>query len=136
MKDAKNQTEFGEIEDDGLGGKIIYLKILGNVDDFEMQWDKRKKREASKATMQQEKETIKQILKQEFSGDPTTTPVEEKEFEIIWDEFESQPDTSLPESPADTVKKEDGKLKKLIKKALENPDDKTKKPEIIFDDDF
>lgn len=137
MKDAKNMTEFGEIEDDGLGGKIIYLKIFGTVEDFEMEWDKRKKREAQKVTMEKEKETIKQILKDELKGGSKNKPQEEKDFEIIWDEFETQVDSSeIERTPIDTAKKEDGKLKKLFKKALENPDEKQKKPEIIFDDDF
>lgn len=137
MKEAQNSTEFGEIEDDGLGGKIIYLKITGNVDDFTIAWDKSRKKQAQKQNIEKEKEELKRILKEEFKQQQSQ-PAEEKEFEIIWEEFETQQEdsTSLNKMPLDTVTKEDGKLKKLLKKAIENPENKEKQPQIVLPDDF
>ena len=135
MKEKTSTTEFGEIEDDGLGGKIIYLKIKGTTEKFDIEWDKKKKREAQKQEFEKEKAVIKEILKQEFTNSEKETEPEEKAFEIEWEEFENQNDTALENPQQDTtaIKKKKGGF---LKKILENPEEKQKKPEVIFDDDF
>ncbi|MCO5261149.1 MAG: hypothetical protein M9916_13500 [Crocinitomicaceae bacterium] len=67
LRDLKEQkdVEFGEIIDDNTG-LIVYLKMFGTVDSPQFAWDKESKAEARKEYREQEKETLKSMMKSEF----------------------------------------------------------------------
>jgi len=110
----KNQEEFGPIKDDGLGVKL-FLHMFGNLSDLTYELDKKEKKTARKEAIQEEKQELKSILKQEFGlfkkDSSVQAPVEEKTkatFEVEWDEFDNEPDVA-PEMDSD--KKEEKKKK-------------------------
>jgi len=66
-KRKPKKDEFTNIEDDGLGRTTLYLAITGNVDDYKVGYDRRRTRKKIKQDLEEEKEEIKSILKDEFS---------------------------------------------------------------------
>jgi hypothetical protein len=110
----KNQDEFGPIKDDGLGVKL-FLHMYGNLSDLKYRLDNKEKKTARKEAIQEEKNELKSILKEEFGlfkKDSTIqAPVEEETkttFEVEWDEFDNEPDVSTEK---ETEKKEEKKKK-------------------------
>lgn len=103
----KKETEFGIIEDDGLGTRI-FLRMDGTTMDPIFTLDKSAKKEWKKETWTEEKKNINTILKDEFSGIFGGEKAEEakeeaKKFEIEWDEEPDTSSTSL-KTKADTSK--------------------------------
>jgi hypothetical protein len=64
LKERK-QTEFGEEIDDGTGLKV-YMRMTGDLDNPTITWDKDAMKQDAKERREQEKETIKSMLKTEF----------------------------------------------------------------------
>ena len=62
----KDRTEFGAIEDDGLGSRF-FLSMKGTVDDPQFGYDRDAKKEIRKEERRQERETLKQILKDDLN---------------------------------------------------------------------
>lgn len=134
-----SQEEFGDIEDDPnstVGGKKkIFLTIKGNLDDPVITYDKKKVKEKLSQEAQQEKKTVKGVLKEEFGWFKKDTAIykkkEEKkdDFVIEWEEKKAGSSGGL--QPADSllkVKKENN-VKKLINRlGMEE-----KKPEEDFE---
>lgn len=94
MKQRK-ETEFGIIEDDGLGSRI-FIKMGGTTTNPIFSLDKTAKKDWKKESWKDEKKNINAILKEEFSGmfggDNGEKPKEKaKKYEIEWDE---DPDTT------------------------------------------
>lgn len=65
LTNPKN-SEFGEIEDDGSGGSF-FLRMNGPLSDLNFAYDKAAARERRKEYFQKEKETLKELLKEEFN---------------------------------------------------------------------
>jgi len=65
LKSGLNESEFGIIEDDGLGWKI-YITMSGNIDNPIYTIDKGELKSTFKANIQEEKATMKSVLKSEF----------------------------------------------------------------------
>jgi len=66
-KRAKKQnTEFGVIEDDGLGRTSIFLNVVGNKDDVDISYDTKAVKENIKDKAKEEKRNLKTILNEEF----------------------------------------------------------------------
>lgn len=66
-KKYKNQqTEFGQIEDDGLGHTKLFLAMKGTVDNPKISYDRKAVSEKLKDDISREKATVKEILHQEF----------------------------------------------------------------------
>lgn len=65
MKKKENR-EFGRIEDDGLGRTSLHLSIKGTVDDYRIYYDTKDMKEHIKESIREEKNELKQILKEEF----------------------------------------------------------------------
>ena len=134
MREQKTKDEFGAIEDDGLGGRLIYLKIIGNTDGFEIELDKEKRKAGKKQIVKQETQEIKDIIKNELRGNPDEV-IEEKEIGIIWEEFGSEPTTNDTIYLKDAAKK-NKKIKKLFDKILDSKEEaKPAEQEIIWDED-
>jgi hypothetical protein len=88
MKQVK-ETEFGVIEDDGLGSRI-FIRMTGTASNPIFSLDKEAKKAYKKDTWSEEKENINTLLKEEFSTlfggekqeDKATAP---KKYTIEWD---------------------------------------------------
>ncbi len=107
-KQAKKQNkEFGEMADDGLGHTNIFLSMKGNISNPMIRYDSKSAVQNVKQDLKVEKQNLKTILKDEFGmfkKDSTLknkTPKDTK-FTIKWDEA--------------SKKEEEKKLKKPKKK--------------------
>jgi hypothetical protein len=127
LKFNKKDSEFGEIEDDGTG-KRIFLHLFGNVDNLNFKWDGDANKAYKQEQRQQEKETVKSMLKTEmglFKKDSAVTTYQQTEkprerIEIIFkDEEKETPSTDIPQ--------EKKKMKKLFGMDLEKMREENKK---------
>jgi hypothetical protein len=94
-KKVKNMnTEFGTIEDDGLGRIRIYLSMKGPVSNPKINYDKKGFEQNLEKDLKQEKQTFKNIIKEEFGWrkkDSVTTkqqeqkPPKKEELQIEYD---------------------------------------------------
>lgn len=89
-KKVKDQnTEFGQIEDDGLGRTKLFLTMKGAVDNPKIGYDKKGVIEKIKTDIKTERQNLKTILKEEFgSHKKDTASVQKKkkeEMQIDWD---------------------------------------------------
>jgi len=105
----KKDDEFGYIVDDGTGLNV-FLKMEGSASSPEFSMDKDAARQKRKNQFEEEKNTFKSILKDEFGlfkKDTTLTSIEEEQkaktqFEVEWDNIEQKKDSL---SKADKNKK-------------------------------
>ena len=92
IKNKSNVTEFGVVEDDGLGRTSLLLKIIGKGDVAKVGYDMKAAGTEVKNNMKKEKQTLKTILKQEYGwykNDSTINqkPAEKKtRFRITWED--------------------------------------------------
>lgn len=141
-KAKKENSEFGIIEDDGLYTRL-YLRMTGTVDEPEFKYDRHGVKEKWQEEMQQEKRTIKSILKDEFnwfSNDTTVKVPEKKEegtgFEIEWEDTPGKDsvktDGSKPDKPKGNEEKnenkDEGKLKKWLNKVSDPNEEEYEDP--------
>ncbi|HOW41478.1 MAG TPA: hypothetical protein PL123_13105, partial [Bacteroidales bacterium] len=116
-KADKTVTEFGVVEDDGLGRTSLLLKIMSTGGDIKVAYDVKAAGEKVKSGIKSEKKNLKKILNEEygfFSKDTITEqkPAEKKtRFRISWDESENQTENKA----ADTAKK-DNTIRSLFRK--------------------
>jgi hypothetical protein len=116
-KIRSNNSEFGAVQDDGLGRTSILLRIESKGNDIKVGYDIKAVGDKVKASIKSEKQTLKTILNQEyglFKSDSISQskPTEKKpRFRISWDE----PDSLKKEPDPASVKKENA-LKSLLKK--------------------
>lgn len=138
LKSKAEYTEFGRIEDDGLG-LVIYLTMSGNIDDPEFSLDKDERKNDMKENLELEKETVKSILKTDFGlfkKDSTVQKVQvdnKKEVEFIY--YES--DVAAPvEDSAAVKKKQKRRLGKFIDGMKENAEKEKAKESINVEIDL
>ncbi len=103
-KAKKENEEFGQVEDDGLGRTSLFLSIKGTVDDYKISYDTKQVKEHIKENLKQEKENLKTILNEEFGwfkNDSTVIKKQQKKeeikkpkFLIEWDEENPEEDKS------------------------------------------
>ena len=130
-KNKKENTEFGYIEDDGLGKTALFLHLTGTIDDYKVSYDTKGLKESFKADLKKEKTTLKTILNKEFGWfkkDSMLKKEEEKKddgFIIEWEEAEDKSQT--PNKKKSTTKKEEKPKKK--KKGLGKFIDKIASPD-------
>ncbi len=96
-KSAKKENdEFGEVADDGLGRTNIFLLMTGTVDNPVIKYDSKSAIKNVQQDLKVEKQTLKTILKEEFGlfkKDTTLrskTPPEDGKFIIKWDEADKK----------------------------------------------
>ena len=87
---ANNTSEFGEIEDDGLGRTQLMLTMRGPVDNPKFGYDAKATTQKIKSDISREKQTLKTMLKEEFGlfkKDTVKTEQKKKkeEMQIDWD---------------------------------------------------
>jgi len=140
----KENSEFGYIEDDGLGKTSMFLHMTGTVKDYKITYDTKSLKDKWKKDLKQEKQTIKQILKNEFGWFKKDTTLKEEKtitpddgLQIEWEEAENDNDkqeekkTENGSSKKKETKKEKKGLGKLIDK-IAQPDEE----EYEENDDF
>ena len=114
----ETQTEFGEIIDDGTGLRL-FVRISGSLDDPQIGWDKKGKKEAAKQQFEQSQQESKEMLKAAFGlyqNDASVGTYQEKStpHETIQVKFNSnttpsKSSTSPPEKPT-----KNGRLQKKL----------------------
>ncbi len=130
----KKTSEFGEIVDDNTG-MIVYLKMFGTMDNPQFSWDKESKSVDRKEYIEQEKQSVKSMLKTDFGlfkKDSTIQRYEEtkKVKEVL--EVQYGEDKSSEAEFEKEKKKKDGKLNSFLKK-MEQEEKNRKKVEVEFD---
>lgn len=116
-KNKNNVTEFGVVEDDGLGRTSILLKVVNKGEDVKVSYDVKAASTSVKNNIKSERQTLKTILNQEYGwykSDTAAKPkpeVKKTRFKISWDE----PD-STKNSGGSAAKKKESTLKNIFKK--------------------
>lgn len=91
-KNKTNVTEFGEVQDDGLGRTSMLLKIVSKGEDVKVSYDMKAAANEVKNNFKSERKTLKTILNQEYGWYKNDTAVmhkpEEKKprFKVTWDD--------------------------------------------------
>lgn len=95
-KQAKKENdEFGEVEDDGLGRTNIFLLMTGNIDNPVIKYDSKSALQNVKQDLKVEKQNLKSILRDEFGLFKKDSTLNKKEsvkkedqtkFKINWEE--------------------------------------------------
>ena len=94
-KPKPNTSEFGAVQDDGLGRTSLLLKITGNDEDVQVGYDLKAAGNQVKNEIKSERRNLKTILNQEFGwyrNDTTvtkTTTSKRKRFRITWEETDT-----------------------------------------------
>ena len=83
-------TEFGVVEDDGLGRTSLFLKIESKGDEVKVGYDIKAAGNQIKNDIKKERETLKTILNQEYGGVKNDPAVNDKSsgkprFRITWE---------------------------------------------------
>lgn len=123
-------NEFGYIEDDGLGRTKLFIKMVGTVDDPKISYDKQELKKHIKSTVEEEKNTVKRLLNEEFGlfkndslAKPESTPTEKEKqpFTIEWEESDTQKKTNSQDALEEKENKKEKKSKfgKFIDKIAE-----------------
>jgi hypothetical protein len=131
LKSRVSETEFGTIEDDGLG-LVIYLSMTGSLDDPIYSLDKKERQEEVKENLNKDKQDIKSMLKTDFGlfkKDSTVQKVErnnKEEVDFIFYEEDVEEEQTTNDKP---VKK---KNKSRIGKFFDElkPDEKKEEKQI------
>jgi hypothetical protein len=116
-KNRSNQSEFGIIEDDGLGRTSIFLKIENKGEDVKVGYDLKATGNKIKKEIKTERQSLKTILNEEYGWYKNDSSLQKKEekrprFRITWDEKGDSVKT-LPEIPPE---KKSNPIKNLFKK--------------------
>lgn len=116
-KNKNTVTEFGVVQDDGLGRTSILLKVVGKGEDVKVSYDVKAAGSEVKNNIKTERQTLKSILNQEYGWYKSDTAVKQKpaekkpRFKISWDETDSTTNNDKP-----PVVKKENSLKNIIKK--------------------
>ena len=110
-------SQFGEVIDDGEGLNL-YLRMYGNLENPNFEWDKEAHKASKKERREEEKETVREVLKTGLGinkGDTTIgTIVKDKSTqEIIEIEFEKDT-TAADDFNPDAREKRKGKLQQKL----------------------
>ena len=111
-KNKNNITEFGVVEDDGLGRTSLLLKIIGKGEEAKVGYDVKAAGTQVKESFKKEKQTLKTILNQEYGWYKNDSMVNQKpqekksRFKIIWDDGDTvQSNLKSPASKNQVKKK-------------------------------
>ena len=111
-KNKNNISEFGVVEDDGLGRTSLLLKIIGKAEEAKVGYDVKAAGTQVKESFKKEKQTLKTILNQEYGWYKNDSMVNQKpqekksRFKIIWDDGDTvQSNLKSPASKNQVKKK-------------------------------
>lgn len=84
-KAKENNTEFGQVEDDGLGKASLFLHMTGDASNPKFAYDKKAVMKKIQTDIKTEKQTLKDLIKKEFGTkkDSTTTQMKESKKEAV-----------------------------------------------------
>lgn len=122
-KARRENSEFGRIEDDGLGRTSLYLKIIGKEGETTVSYDTESVGKMLKQNLQEEKSNLKNLFREEFGwyqGDSLQPPPQAEKknrFQISWEEADSS-----------RIQKADTSKKKKFKISFEETEKKKKDP--------
>lgn len=123
--DKNSEEEFGGYEVDDKTGYRLFVRMQGTIYESDISLDVASKREQRKENLHQEKETVKQILKEEFSRMKSDSaqmqqkPEEKAKFVIDWEELDEEKPAEDSTSTDDKKKEEkDRKKKERMQKFL------------------
>lgn len=85
-KRKKENNEFGHVEDDGLG-MWLFLTMKGTLEDLIVRYDKKEAIKKIGEDIKEEKQTLKQILNEEFGWFKKDTTLKKKKKEKFDDEY-------------------------------------------------
>lgn len=129
LKQQKDESEFGIVEDDGTGIKI-FVRMYGNLDNPIIEWDKTSRKEEAKQNREEAKTEAISILKSElglFKKDTTIKKYQppKKDYEVLKIEFGKEEEVN-PFEEKKKIEKEKKGLKKFGEKLKEKskPDEK------------
>ncbi|MGB0888481.1 MAG: AsmA-like C-terminal region-containing protein [Vicingaceae bacterium] len=135
---AKNKkqenSEFGRIEDDGLGKTSLFLHLTGTLDNYSIKYDTKGLKESFKEDIKKEKSNLKNILNKEFGWFKKDSVIKNESkpkdngLEIEWEEETESKDSKTPVKKNTSKKKKEAKPKKK-KKGLGKFIDKLAEPE-------
>jgi hypothetical protein len=113
LRDILVQRDHSDETDDGLG-RQMFVYMRGTTDKPEFGLDKEASRESRKLTIQQEKQNVKALLKEEFGlfkTDPSIGSYKEKQqtqqttTTIEWEGFQSSSTSTIPPPQAQAATK-------------------------------
>lgn len=124
LKSKPEYTEFGKIEDDGLG-IVIYMTMAGTIDEPTFSLDSEERKNDIRENVAEEKSTVKSMLKTEFGlfqKDTTIKQIEEdnkKEVEFIF--YETDIETEEVDTSEKKIKNKNrvGKIFEKLKEDAE-----------------
>lgn len=129
LKQQKDESEFGIVEDDGTGIKV-FVRMYGNLDNPTIEWDKTSRKEEAKQNREEAKQEAISILKSElglFKKDTTVKKYQppKKDYEVLKIEFGKEEEVN-PYEEKKKIEKEKKGLKKFGEKLKEKgkPDEK------------
>ena len=111
IKNKSNVTEFGVVEDDGLGRTSLLLKIIGKGDIAKVGYDMKAAGTEVKNNIKKERQTLKTILNQEYGWYKNDSilnqkPQEKKSrFRITWEDGDTVKTAPNPPVVKTPVKK-------------------------------
>jgi hypothetical protein len=111
LKTKQEYTEFGKVEDDGLGWKI-YLTMSGSIDEPIYSLDKGEMKATFKENVVEEKATVKSVLKSEFGMFKKDTTVTKMKVDNKSEAFEFviyEEDTIMSDSTSTIIKQKNKK---------------------------
>ena len=125
----KENSEFGYEADDGLGKTTLFLHMIGTVSNYKISYDTKGLKESFAEDLKKEKNTLKNILKEEFGWFKKDSTISQNKtpkgdgFELEWEEEKDSKSTD--------DKKQDNKktTKKTEKKGLGKFIDKVAQPD-------
>lgn len=111
-------TEFGYVQDDGLGRSKLFLKMTGNLENPDITYDTKQLREHWKQELKKEKQKVKNILHEEFGlfkdsskenvkKTEATNEKEQEPFQIEWGEEQNKEEEKEPKVSAERTKKKE-----------------------------
>lgn len=132
----KSSTEYGKVEDDGLGNRF-FLSMGGSTENPEFSYDRLAHKQQRQEDFQQEKQTLKEIIKEDLNpfkkkeenGNPKNRKVSEGE--------DDDGVTIQVKSEAEEGDEDNGGLRSLFKgkKGKTKKTDSEKKENLIDEDD-
>ncbi|MGQ9620557.1 MAG: hypothetical protein ACUVTX_06170, partial [Bacteroidales bacterium] len=95
VKKSQIPTEFGSVEDDGLGRTYVFLKITGKGDDVKVAYDLKAAGMKIRQSLDNEKNNLKNILNEEYGLFKNDTlmkkePAPRPKFQIEWIETDDK----------------------------------------------
>jgi len=134
LKTVAEYTEFGKVEDDGLG-IIIYLTMYGPLDNPQFALDGDERKNDLKENLTQEKQDLKSMLKTEFGlfkNDSTVQVIDDKNKKQV--EFIFYDEDTVEQDSVRVKEKNKTRTNKLFDK-IEKEKENEEKEEVEFGED-